>query len=719
MHFGALALVNGVAESRLLSRPAPSPTQFLGRATRPRRATLVSIALAACLAPGVAWAQGSFTPTGSLITDRIGQTATLLPDGRVLVVGSVGGALATAEIYDPVSGSWALTGTATSIRNHHTATLLPNGKVLVVGGQYGAYGYFPIDGALRSCDRQLEPDRVADRRARAAHRDAAARRQGPRGRRLRGRNGADGRAVRPGHRSVDDDGLAHHRAAGPHGHAAARRTGARRRRRRQRHALVRGALRPVQRTLDRCRQPLDGAQVSHRHAAGDRRRSGGRRPGRRRSAGQRGALQRRSLEFHRCALHRTQRAHGDAPAERPGPGCRRLRLCRLHRHGGGLRSHEAGLERRGVARGRAQHPHGDPPADREGADRGRDGRQRRRRAANGRALPPRGRGLDVHRLAERAAHAAQRHDARHGQGARGRRPLRFGGLPVERRALRPCRRHLECRRERWASRGTRTPRRCCPAARCWSSAACGPSGTPLHDWELYDPRHRDRRPTVVLSRWRCASTRQPCCRAGPCSSSAATRARATRPSAELYDPGSDVEPCRLARRRPCVAQRHAHTRWEGRGAGGTGSSSQPVPHQHGGVRPGDAHLDGNGVLPSERGRHTGTLLSNGLLLVAGGWMPGTATVRADLYDPGSGTWRGTGSLAVGRQKHTATLLPGGDVLVAGGNDGWVAGPSSTTRRTGTGRGAAIWLRPGADTRRRCSRTGGCCLPEGTVPATSR
>ena len=64
-------------------------------------------------------------------------TATLLPNGKVLVVGGLGDgdvALASAELYDPASGIWTATGSLSTPRQAHTATLLPNGKVLVAGG---------------------------------------------------------------------------------------------------------------------------------------------------------------------------------------------------------------------------------------------------------------------------------------------------------------------------------------------------------------------------------------------------------------------------------------------------------------------------------------------------------------------------------------------------------------------------------------------------------
>ena len=79
---------------------------------------------------------GSWTATGSLHVARVDQTATLLPNGIVLVAGGVdsSGYSASTELYDPASGSWTATGSLNVARSGHTATLLPSGMVLVAGG---------------------------------------------------------------------------------------------------------------------------------------------------------------------------------------------------------------------------------------------------------------------------------------------------------------------------------------------------------------------------------------------------------------------------------------------------------------------------------------------------------------------------------------------------------------------------------------------------------
>jgi Galactose oxidase, central domain len=77
-------------------------------------------------------ASGTWAATGIPVTLFNSPRATLLPNGNVLVAGVSAGV--SAELYDPASGTWSATGSLRTARDEHTMTLLPNGKVLVVGG---------------------------------------------------------------------------------------------------------------------------------------------------------------------------------------------------------------------------------------------------------------------------------------------------------------------------------------------------------------------------------------------------------------------------------------------------------------------------------------------------------------------------------------------------------------------------------------------------------
>jgi hypothetical protein len=84
---------------------------------------------------------GTWTTTGSMTTNRALHTATLLPNGLVLVTGgwaaSFGPELSSAELYNPATRNWTATASMVNAHKIHTATLLPNGLVLVAGGQSG------------------------------------------------------------------------------------------------------------------------------------------------------------------------------------------------------------------------------------------------------------------------------------------------------------------------------------------------------------------------------------------------------------------------------------------------------------------------------------------------------------------------------------------------------------------------------------------------------
>jgi hypothetical protein len=77
---------------------------------------------------------GVFTQTGNtLVTHGQGATSSLLPDGRVLIVGGTG-APRVAETYNPVTHNFSLVGIPTQPRQFHTATPLLDGTVLIAGG---------------------------------------------------------------------------------------------------------------------------------------------------------------------------------------------------------------------------------------------------------------------------------------------------------------------------------------------------------------------------------------------------------------------------------------------------------------------------------------------------------------------------------------------------------------------------------------------------------
>jgi len=73
----------------------------------------------------------TFTNTGSLNIARTFHTATLLPNGKVLIAGGFdynSGPLNSAELYDPITGTFTPTGNLNRARYVHTATLLPSGR---------------------------------------------------------------------------------------------------------------------------------------------------------------------------------------------------------------------------------------------------------------------------------------------------------------------------------------------------------------------------------------------------------------------------------------------------------------------------------------------------------------------------------------------------------------------------------------------------------------
>ncbi|MCS6900926.1 MAG: kelch repeat-containing protein [Myxococcales bacterium] len=108
---GALTSLEAVNKAYLIDPSAPSPQKMIAEAA-------------------------------SMATARHGHAAVLLPGGKVLVVGGFSDAkgstaLKSAEIYDPLTNTWTLAEETGAERAWATATVLPDGRVLLVGGTNG------------------------------------------------------------------------------------------------------------------------------------------------------------------------------------------------------------------------------------------------------------------------------------------------------------------------------------------------------------------------------------------------------------------------------------------------------------------------------------------------------------------------------------------------------------------------------------------------------
>src|ERR1051326_1810822 len=93
-----------------------------------------------CCSICTAQSLGTFTPTGDMTIAREFHASTLLANGKVLIVGGAAVSqradlqpLTTAELYDPNSGTFTATGKLNKPRWGITATLLNDGRVLIVG----------------------------------------------------------------------------------------------------------------------------------------------------------------------------------------------------------------------------------------------------------------------------------------------------------------------------------------------------------------------------------------------------------------------------------------------------------------------------------------------------------------------------------------------------------------------------------------------------------
>jgi N-acetylneuraminic acid mutarotase len=86
-------------------------------------------------------ATGTWSATRNLVSPLVFHRATLLDDGRVLLVGGIGNAgdFKRAQIYDPSTATWASTGQSFPKRAFPTATVLEDNTVLMTGGDQYFY----------------------------------------------------------------------------------------------------------------------------------------------------------------------------------------------------------------------------------------------------------------------------------------------------------------------------------------------------------------------------------------------------------------------------------------------------------------------------------------------------------------------------------------------------------------------------------------------------
>jgi hypothetical protein len=127
----AIALTASVSSSASLR-------QLTARATSARRAAKPAQSKAAAVDPSLTGALAQSAGSSLMTTERRAHTATILSDGRVLIVGgenAAGGYQNSAEIFDPATNSFSQTGSLAIGRADHAAVRLADGRVLITGGR--------------------------------------------------------------------------------------------------------------------------------------------------------------------------------------------------------------------------------------------------------------------------------------------------------------------------------------------------------------------------------------------------------------------------------------------------------------------------------------------------------------------------------------------------------------------------------------------------------
>ncbi|HEV2986934.1 MAG TPA: kelch repeat-containing protein [Candidatus Angelobacter sp.] len=105
-------------------------------------------------------ANGKFQSGGEMSIGRVGHVGVLLRSGKVLIAGGwIGhGCTDSAEIYDPSTEKFTKIGKMTTRRGRPSATLLPDGDVLIAGGaDHDSPGGMPSAEIFHSSTQTFEP----------------------------------------------------------------------------------------------------------------------------------------------------------------------------------------------------------------------------------------------------------------------------------------------------------------------------------------------------------------------------------------------------------------------------------------------------------------------------------------------------------------------------------------------------------------------------------
>src|SRR5437899_1324247 len=102
---------------------------------RPVRMIVPIAAFALTMTALASAASGTWAVVASVHSPRDGHTATLLPNGNVVIAGGENNnqALASSEVYSATTGAWTVTGNLNVARSNASALLLPSGMVLAAG----------------------------------------------------------------------------------------------------------------------------------------------------------------------------------------------------------------------------------------------------------------------------------------------------------------------------------------------------------------------------------------------------------------------------------------------------------------------------------------------------------------------------------------------------------------------------------------------------------